>query len=276
MKNVPALIISLFISISSFGQFGFVKKTELETFKDTRTVVMLTTDSAYNASIKAAVDKYWNFTGTVYAYDTSNLKQYKKPEFTFLVFSKSKHSKIKVKVCSSEEDFNGLQLLKRFNRRALHEDIIARAYCSNKIDTSDWESEMIRGVQLMTNYFNYAMEARGELTPSNYPSDKSLMANKKLLVPLKFLEVKGKVDAPALLDGEVEEVDRDEIEKAIVSQDPSTMYYFFTVDDKNCNKIVVTSEKSELMYFTTASPEKCNCNSDDLKAMKNAKAKANK
>src|SRR5437773_1090377 len=92
-------------SVVSFAQFGFVKKAELEKLKDTRTVVVLSNDSAYNASIRDAVEKYWNFTGFIFAYDTA-MKPYNKPEFSFLVFSKSKFSKIKAKVCSSEEDFN--------------------------------------------------------------------------------------------------------------------------------------------------------------------------
>jgi hypothetical protein len=236
---------------------------------------VLSTDSAYNASIKSAMEKYWSFTGTVFAYDTG-LKQFNKGDFTYLVFSKGKGSKIKAKVCSSEEDFNGLQLLKKFKRRATKEDIIARAFCSNKIDTADWQSEMIRGVQMLNNYFNYAAENDKELTPSNYPTDKGQMTNKKLLVPDKFLDVKGKIDAPTLLDGEVEEVDRDEISKVIVNQDQATMYYFFSFDEKHCNKLVVTSEKSELMYFDTTSPDKCSCTVNDLKALKASKTKAAK
>jgi len=275
MKRISSILVLVLLSSVAFAQFGFVKKAELEKFKDTRMVVVLSSDSAYNASIKEAVERYWSFTGTVFAYDTG-LKQYNKPNFSFLVFSKGKSAKIKAKLCSSEEDFNGLQVLNKFKRRAVKEEIIARAFCSNKIDTDDWQSEMIRGVQMLNNYFNYAVEAKGELTPSNYPSDKSLMSNKKLLVPEKFLEMKGKEDAATILDGEVEEMPREDIEKAIKNQDPATMYYFFSLDEKNCNKLVLTSDKSELMYFETDSPTKCNCTAKDLKAMKSAKAKANK
>lgn len=263
------------MSSITFAQFGFVKKAEIEKFKDTRMVVVLFADSAYNAAVKAAVERYWSFTGTIFAYDTG-LKQYNKPNFSFLVFSKGKSAKIKAKLCSSEEDFNGLQVLKKFKRRAPKEELIARAFCSNKIDTDNWETEMIRGVQILNNYFNYAVEAKGELTPSNYPSDKSLMANKKLLVPDKFLEMKGKEDAATILDGEVEEVSREDIEKSIKNQDPTTMYFFFSFDEKDCNKFVFTSDKSELMYYDTEAPDKCGCIAKDLKAMKIAKAKANK
>jgi len=275
MKRVSSIIVFILLSTFAFAQFGFVKKAELEKFKDTRMVVVLSNDSAYNASIKAAVERYWSFTGTIFAYDTA-LKPYNKPNFSFLVFSKGKVSKIKAKLCSSEEDFNGLQVLNKFKRRATKVEIIARAFCSNKIDTENWESEMIRGVQLLNNYFNYAVEAKGELTPANYPSDKSLMANKKLLIPEKFLELKGKEDGPTILDGEVEEVPREDIEKAIKNQDPGTMYFYFSLDEKDCNKLVLTSDKSELMYFEIESPEKCACMAKDLKALKTAKAKANK
>ena len=275
MKKLSLIGVFILMSSLTFAQFGFIKKAEIEKFKDTRTVVVLSADSAYNASIKAAVERYWSFTGAIFAYDTA-LRQYNKPAFTFLVFSKGKAAKIKAKLCSSEEDFTGLQILKKYKRRAANEDIIARAFCSNKIDTDNWEAETIRGVQLLNNYFNYAIEAKGELTPSNYPSDKSLMNNKKLLVPDKFLEIKGKVDAPTMLEGEVEEVSREEIEKVIKSQDPGTMYYFFSFDEKYCNKLVLTADKSELMYFETDSPDKCGCVAKDIKAMKQAKDKANK
>ena len=275
MKKPVLLSVFIFITSLTFAQFGFVKKADLEKFKDTRTVVILSTDSSYNASIKAAVEKYWSFTGTIFAYDTG-LKQYNKPEFSFLVFSKGKGAKIRAKSCSREEDFNGLQVLKKFKRRATKEEIIARAFCSNRIDTADWASEAIRGVQMLNNYFNYAVEAKGDLTPSNYPSDKSVMVNKKLLVQDKALEMKGKEDAPTLLDGEVEEVPREDIEKAIMNQDPGTMYYFFSFDEKRCNKMVLTSEKSELMYFETDSPNRCTCKSGDLKTLKSAKTRASR
>jgi hypothetical protein len=275
MKKIIVFLLPFIACSVSYAQFGNKKKEELDIIKDTRTVVVLNNDSAYNASIKAAVEKYWGFTGTIFAYDTA-LKQYNKPDFTFLVFSKSKGSKIKPKVCSSEEDFNGLQLVTKFKRKALPEEIIAQAYCSNKIDTPDWRAEMIRAVQMLNNYFNYAMEANGELTPSNYPSDKSQIANKKLLVPDKILQMKGKEDANTLLDGEVEEMDREDINKAIVNQDPATMYFFFSFDEKHCNKLVLTSERSELMFFSTDSPEKCLCTAKEVKALKTAKDKANK
>jgi hypothetical protein len=275
MKKIIVFLIPFLACSVSYAQFGYKKKEELDKIKDTRTVVVLNNDSAYNASIKAAVEKYWGFTGTIFAYDTA-LKPYNKPDFTFLVFSKSKGSKIKPKVCSSEEDFNGLQLVTKFKRKALPEEIIAQAYCSNKIDTPQWQPEMVRAVQMLNNYFNYAMEANGELTPSNYPTDKSQMMNKKLLVPDKLLQMKGKEDANTLLDGEVEEVDREDIDKAIVSQDPATMYFFFSFDEKHCNKLVLSSERSELMYFGTDSPEKCSCTAKELKVLKSAKTKANK
>jgi hypothetical protein len=275
MKKISLIGVLVLLSSVSFAQFGFVKKAEIEKFKDTRLVVVLSADSSYNASVKSAVERYWSFTGAIFAYDTG-LKQYNKPEFSFLVFSKGKAAKIKAKLCSSEEDFTGLQVLKKFRRRATNEDIIARAFCSNRIDTFNWETEIIRGVQMLSNYFNYAIEAKGELTPSNYPSDKSMMTARKLLIPDKFLEIKGKVDAPTMLDGEVEEVSREDIEKTIKSQDPATMYFFFSFDEKYCNKMVLTSEKSELMYFETDSPDKCGCGAKDLKSMKLAKDKANK
>jgi hypothetical protein len=276
MKKVVFAFCAILLASVSQAQFGFVKKADLEKFKDTRTVVVLSNDSAYNASIKAAVEKYWSFTGVVYGYDTAMKPFTKGTEYSFLVFSKGRGAKIKARVCSSEEDFNGLQVLNKFKKRAVKEDIVARAFCSNRIDTSNWEAEMIRGVQMLNNYFNYAIEAKGELTPSNYPSDRSMMTNRKLLIPEKVLEMKGKEDATALLDGEVEEVPREDIEKAIVKQDPGTMYFFFSFDENHCNRLVLTSEKSELMYFDTDSPEKCSCNAKVLKGMKSIKDKVNK
>ncbi|MFI5220699.1 MAG: hypothetical protein ACHQK8_00120 [Bacteroidia bacterium] len=292
MKKTTTLLSGILLSMLCSAQFGYVKKAELEKVKDSRTVVVLNNDSAYNASIKMAVEKYWSFTGTVFAYDSA-LKPYNKGDFTFLVFSKGKLAKIRAKVNTSEEDFNGLQLLKKYKRRSPMEDVIARSFCSNHIDTVNWQAELIRAVQLMNNYFNYAVEAKGDLNPYNYPSDKSLMMNKKLLIPLPsaqtakskgkpnaksdhILDVQGKVDANTLLDGEVEEVDRDDIDKAIIAQDQSSMIYFFSVDEKHCSKLVVTADKSELMYFETDSPERCACTVSDLKAMKAAKMKANK
>src|SRR5205085_1919304 len=109
-------------------------------------VVVLNADSSYNASLQAAVERLWNFTGFEFAYDTG-LKKFSKGDYTFLLFSKSKGSKVKCKfVGSSEEDLNGLVISRKSRRRIMKDDVLAYAFCSNFIDTNDWEAEMIRGV----------------------------------------------------------------------------------------------------------------------------------
>ncbi len=282
MKKILFLFVLIISGIQSFAQFGnFKKKDELEKFKDTRLVVVLLPDSAYSASVIAAVERYWTYTGYEFAEDTA-LYRYKKGDYAFLYFSKSKGSKIKAKVANSEEDMNALVITRKFSRRVLPENLLAYGYCSNKIDTNDWETEITRAVQLMNNYLNYAVQSSGPNAPSesslrsNYPSDKSQLLDKKLIIEDKQLELKGKEDGPTLYDGDVEEVDMEEIQKAIKWQDNSYIYYYYSKDEKNCNKLFVSAANSELMYFTTESPEKCKCTSNDLKALKAIKVKLNK
>jgi hypothetical protein len=88
--------------------------------------------------------------------------------------------------------------------------------------------------------------------------------------------MKGKEDAMTLFDGDAEEVDVEEIQKAIKWQDNSMLYYYYSKDEKFCNKLVVSAANSELMYFSSESVEKCKCNAKDLKALKEIKDKANK
>lgn len=275
--NTAALIL---LSLGAFAQFGtFKKREDLEKFKDTRLIIVLLQDSAYNASVIAAVERYWTFTGYDYAEDTA-LYRYKKGDYAFLYFSKSKGSKIKAKVAGSEEDMNAFVITKKFTRRITPDILLAYAYSNNKIDTADWEAEATKGIQMLNNYFNYAVQASsdGDLSASkmmnNYPSDKSQLVDKKLLIEDKQIELKGKEDAMVIFDGDVEEVDIEEIQKAIKWQDNSMVYFYYSKDEKYCNKLFVSAANSELLYYTSDSPDKCKCNAKDLKALKEIKVKA--
>ena len=275
--NTAALIL---LSLGAFAQFGtFKKREDLEKFKDTRLIIVLLQDSAYNASVIAAVERYWTFTGYDYAEDTA-LYRYKKGDYAFLYFSKSKGSKIKAKVAGSEEDMNAFVITRKFTRRITPDILLAYAYSNNKIDTADWEAEATRGIQLLNNYFNYAVQASsdGDLSASkmmnNYPSDKSQLVDKKLLIEDKQIELKGKEDAMVIFDGDVEEVDIEEIQKAIKWQDNSMVYFYYSKDEKYCNKLFVSAANSELLYYTSDSPDKCKCNAKDLKTLKEIKVKA--
>jgi hypothetical protein len=126
-----------------------------------------------------------------------------------------------------------------------------------------------------------AVEASGDreihedYLEKNYPSDKSLMSGKKLLVEPRMVMLKGKEDAATLLDGEMEEVDRDDIYKAIINQDPTVFYYYFSFGEKVCRKIFLSAENSQLMYYSQESAaDKCQCSSKELKAIKMLKDKA--
>ncbi len=283
MKKLVLVSCLCFLVFNVFGQFGnFKTKEDLEKFKDTKLIVVLFPDSAYTFSIAAAIEKYWTFTAFEFAEDTS-LYRYKKGDYAFMFFSKSKGSKIKARVANCEEDFNGLVITRKFSRRVVPDNLLAYAYCGNKIDTGDWESEMIRGVQLLNNYLNYAIQVNsdGDLNTTkmmhNYPSDRGQMLDKKLLIETGHLDIKGsKVDAMGLFDGDVEEVDIEDIQKAIKWQDNALMYFYFSKDEKYCNKLVISAANSELMYFESSSPDKCKCTVKDLKTLKVMKSNATK
>lgn len=270
------------ISFSASAQFGFFKKkSEIESFKEKKVIVVLFYDSAYNAAVELAMIRNWKFSSFEVAFDNELLK-YKKENVVYLSFSKSKGSKNKAKLGSCEEDFNGLVMLSKFKRKSMPEDILAQAFCSNNIDTSDWEFELQRGIQMMNNYFEYASNAAkdGDVTASkmmnNYPSDKSQLLDKKLLVEDKMLELKGKKDAVDIFDGEVAEVDRDVIYKAVADQDNAVAYFLWVKDEKYCNKLVISAQNSELMYYETATPDKCKLNNKDLEALNSIKKNASK
>jgi hypothetical protein len=284
MKKIITICLLALISFSASAQFGFFKnKSEIEAFKNKKVIVVLFFDSAYNAAVEIAMIRNWKFSSFEVAFDNDLLKykkQEKAQEVVFLSFSKSKGSKNKAKLGSCEEDFNGLVMLNKFKRKSMPEDILAQAFCSNNIDTSDWEFELQRGVQMMNNYFEYASNAAkdGDITASkmmsNYPSDKGQLLDKKLLVEDKMLELKGKKDAADIFDGEVAEVDRDVIYKAVADQDNSVAYYLWVKDEKYCNKLVISAQNSELMYFETATPDKCKLNNKDLEALNTVKKNA--
>jgi hypothetical protein len=282
MKKIITICLLALISFSASAQFGFFKKkSEIESFKEKKVIVVLFYDSAYNAAVELAMIRNWKFSSFEVAFDNELLK-YKKENVVYLSFSKSKGSKNKAKLGSCEEDFNGLVMLSKFKRKSMPEDILAQAFCSNNIDTSDWEFELQRGVQMMNNYFEYSSNAAkdGDITASkmmnNYPSDKSQLLDKKLLVEDKMLELKGKKDAADIFDGEVAEVDRDLIYKAVADQDNAVAYYLWVKDEKYCNKLVISAQNSEIMYYETATPDKCKLNNKDLEALNSIKKNASK
>jgi hypothetical protein len=279
MRKLFNTAVFILLSLGAFAQFGsFKKRADIEKFKDTRLIIVLLQDSAYNASVIAAVERYWTYTGYDFAEDTA-LYRFKKGDFAFLYFSKSKGSKIKAKVASSEEDMNAFVITKKFSRRITPDILLAYAYAGNRIDTADWDAEATRGIQLLNNYFNYAIQATsdGEISASrmmnNYPSDKSQLVDKKLLIEDKQLDLKGKEDAMTLFNGDVEEVDIEEIQKSIKWQDNSLVYFYYSKDEKFCNKLFVSAANSELLYYTSDGAEKCRCNAKDLKELKAIKDK---
>jgi hypothetical protein len=239
-------------------------------------IVVLFLDSAYNASIETAMLRHWKFNKFEIAFD-NELQKYKKEDVAYLSFSKSKGSKNKARLGSCEEDFNGLVLLNKFKRKAMPEDILAQSFCSNSIDTSDWSFELQRAVQMMNNYLEYAIavDRDADLAASkmmvDYPSDRNQILDKKLLVEDKMLDLKGKKDANDLFDGEIEEVDRDVIYRAILDQDNAVLYTLLVKDEKYCNKLVISAQNSELMYYDSSSPEKCKLTNKDLEALNNLK-----
>jgi len=280
MKKILALILLQMVTLISFAQISFTRKKEtLEKFKDTRLVVVLMQDSAYNASIIEAVEKYWTFNGGFLFVADTAMKAYNKPEFSYLYFSKSKGTKIKAKLGSSEVDFNGLIVTAggKFKKKAVADDLIAGAFCSNTIDTADWLPELTRAVQMLNHFFNNAIESDGKGLNNNIianeaPKDLTLL-EQTLLVPLRSLELKGKEDAATLWGGEIEEVEVEDIYKAILNRS-NNLIYFYSKDETNCTKIV-TSTTGELVYLEQDSPEKCKLTAKDLKAI-NAKRKATK
>ncbi len=286
MRKIITLSLLVLISFSASAQFGFFKKkSEIEAFKEKKVIVVLFFDSAYNAALELAMIRNWKFNSFEVAFDNELLKykkQEKAGEVAYLVFSKSKGSKNKAKLGSCEEDFNGLMMLNKFKRKAMPEDILAQAFCSNNIDTADWEFELQRAVQMMNNYFEYAMNASrdADIAASkmmgDYPSDKNQLLEKKLLVEDKMLELKGKKDAAELFDGEVAEVDRDIIYKAVADQDNAVAYYMYVKDEKYCNKLVISAQNSELMYYETSPPDRCKLTNKDLEALNAIKKNAMK
>jgi len=275
MRKLSLLLFAVFAALNTFAQFGtFEKKADIEKFKDTRVLVVMFEDSAYNASVAYAMERYWTYSDFDFVADY-DVQKFRKGNYAFLIFSKAKGAKIKAKLGSSEADFNGLALLNKYSKRATAENLLAYSLCSNVIDTNDWKSEMVRGVQLLNNYFNLAGQAARDKDISesvmmgDYPTDKKVLFDKKLLIEYKQLTLKGKEDPNEAYGGELDaEVERDEIQRAILKQDNSVIYFFYSKSESTCHKLFVSAEYSELLYYTSASPTKCNCELKDLQALK--------
>jgi hypothetical protein len=282
-KLILAALCLFLFTPNTKAQFGFKTKAEIEAFKDSRLIVVLFEDSAYNASIKAAVQQYWNFTGSFEFIQDTSLKAYNKPEYTFLTFARSKKSKkIKAKLCSTEDDFNGLVVSTKFKKRSKLDEVIAEAYCGNAIDTADWYPEMVRGVQILNNYFNFAIQAENDrdISPTtmthNYPADLTTISGKRLIYEDQMLALKGKEDATELFGNEVVEVGRKDIYNAILSQDPDVIYVYSVFNETYCDKIFVSAANNEVVYFISGRVDECKLEARDLRSFRSKIEKANK
>jgi hypothetical protein len=272
--------------LHTYAQFGFVKKSEIDVVKDSRIIVVLFNDSNYNASIERAFERHWKFNGGYQFVADTMLKQFQnKPEYIYLVFSKSKASnKLKIKACNSEDDMNGIVLTKKFKRKITNDVLIANAFCSNRMDTTDWYPEMVRAVQLMNNFFDLAAMAKDDKSisissmSSNYPTDKTTLNNKTLYVLKSDNGLVGKEDGSQLWGDSFEELDeRDELNALILNQNPDALYFFSVKDALYCNKFIVSAAGSELMYYASAkATDPCKCTAKDIKALRELRNKANK
>jgi peroxiredoxin family protein len=285
-----SLILMFFLIVTSkvSAQFGYIKKSDLDKVKDSRLVVVLFNDSAYNAAIVKAMEKYWKYSGSfITEYDTSaQMKDLnKKPEHYYLLFSKSKASpRIKLKACMMEEDVNGIVISKKYRKKITPELAVAVGMSSNLIDTFDWYPELVRSVQLLNNYFDLASMAKDDKSisfstmASNYPAKHDLLNNKKLYVLKSQDGLVGKEDGGMLWDDSFEVIDEpEELYKLILKQNEDAVYFFSTKDEKYCNKMFVLANGSELMHYSsTSSKNDCKCTSKDIKALKALKDKANK
>lgn len=285
MKKQLLFLMFIGASLASFAQFGYphVKKQDIETFKDSRVIVVLFNDSAYNASIKAAMEQYWMFNAGFEFVHDSMMKAYNKPEYSFLFFAKGKKSnKIKAKLNTSEDDFNGLVVATKYRKKAKMLELLGSGFCSNTIDTDDWYPEMVRAVQMLNNFFNYAVQAESDkaidpkVMSANYPNDLSIISNKKLLIEQGRLFMKGTEDASFIYDNEVEEVDRAEINKAILTQDPEVVYTLIVQNEGFSAKLFISAANSEVMHFEESKPDDLKITARDLKVVKSRINKANK
>lgn len=285
MRKVLIVTFALLFSTLTYAQFGNIKhKWEIDSLKAYKIVVVLFPDSAYSESVMQAMEDYWNFSDFEFAEDTS-MYRYKKTKNYYLLFSKSRGSKNKSRLCSSSEDFNGFVITNKYNKKIYPENVVAYAHVRNNIDTIDWQTIAITGVQLLKNYLQVVDKAESEKDFNNnllfrdYPTEKNLLLDKTLMMQPGSLDMKGKEDPVVLFNGSVEESFIDEIQARIVNQDNNYLYFYTSKDDKYCHKFVLTTAGSELLYYSTTSPDKCGCNSKDLKdlkAMKDRLLKKNK
>jgi hypothetical protein len=282
-KFILATLCLLVFTPLTKAQFGFKSKADIDAFKDSRLIVVLFEDSMYNVAIKSAVQQFWGFTGSFEFVQDTMLKTYNKPEYTFLTFARSKKSKkIKAKLCTTEDDFNGLVISTKFRKRFKVDEVIAEAYCGNAIDSADWYPELVRGVQILNNYFNFAVQASSDREimissmTHNYPGDLSGLSGKKLIYEDLMLNLKGKEDPSTVFGSDVEEVGRKDIYNAILSQDPDVIYVYSVFNEKYCDKIFVSAAGNQVVHFISGGAEDCKLELKDLKSFGQRIQKANK
>lgn len=280
MKKLLTLFAAISISTIAFAQFGTIKKKwEIDSLKANKIIVVLFPDSAYSESLMQAMEDYWNFSPFEFAEDTS-LYQYKKKKVYYLLFSKSKGSKNRAKLCSSEEDFNGFVITNKYSKKIMKENVVAYAHVKNTIDTGDWKTVAIIGVQLLKNYLMICDKANNEnefanvnRLMSNYPTEKNLLLDKTLLVQIGTMKLEGKEDASALFGGEVELLSDDEINAKLAVQDFNSLYFYTSKDERYIHKLLITTAGSELLYYASGPADKPYITAKDLREIKAMKDK---
>lgn len=280
MKKLLTFCIAYCMAVTAFAQFGYIKKKwELDSIKANKIIVVLFPDSSYSESVMQAMEDYWNFSPYEFAEDTS-MYMYKKTRNYYLLFSKSKGSKNKAKLCSSVEDFNGFVITNKYSKKIAKENVVAYAHVKNNIDTADWKTVAKIGVQLLKNYLTICDKAENEnefaninRLMSNYPSEKNQLLDKNLLIETGNLKLEGKEDASKLFGGEVEILSADEINAKIDAQDYNSLYFYISKDEKYSHKLLITLAGCELMYYSSSAIDKPHISAKELKEVKAMKDK---
>jgi hypothetical protein len=162
----------------------------------------------------------------------------------------------------------------------MKENVVAYAHVKNTIDTGDWKTVAIIGVQLLKNYLMICDKANNEnefanvnRLMSNYPTEKNLLLDKTLLVQIGTMKLEGKEDASALFGGEVELLSDDEINAKLAVQDFNSLYFYTSKDERYIHKLLITTAGSELLYYASGPADKPYITAKDLREIKAMKDK---
>jgi len=254
MKKSAFLFILFIISFRISAQINFANAAQIKLFLKTKTLVVIDGDpfSSFNATIKAAMPKFW----TITPYDFISLDEFDKKKtninYSFIMLSEAEQTEDGMK-CT----YNFLNLILGGTENLNNMPDLGSVPLSYvDVDEENYLYKLGGILLFMQNHVKYASE-HSTIVPKLINKDSGIDIKTKELwllkdeLPANFNTIE---KIKTVYPYTVKLVTKDDIKKAIEDKNPNVVYMHKvgpqgTMEGGKCWKFLVTAKEGEVLYY---------------------------